>query len=140
MDLKECYEKGHIKKARPSKERAKSLIEVADIKEKTVKSAVLDASNINAYFPMSYDALREVMEALCILHGYKVANHVCIGELLASLIPDFDFLLFDRFRYARNGINYYGEKIDFEQGKAMITNMFAMKKKLTNELERMLKQ
>ncbi len=35
---------------------------------------------------------------------------------------------FDRLRYARNSINYYGVKIDFEQGKKLIEKIFRMRK------------
>jgi hypothetical protein len=37
---------------------------------------------------------------------------------------DFDFNSFDRFRYIRNGINYYGSKVDYEQGKKLIRKLF----------------
>ena len=43
-------------------------------------------------------------------------SHICIGGLLADIIDDFDYEEFDRIRWIRNSINYYGEKIDFEQG------------------------
>lgn len=39
-------------------------------------------------------------------------------------------------RYARNGINYYGIKTDFLQGKEIIRKIFAMKKQM---LEKYLK-
>ena len=34
---------------------------------------------------MAYDSLRETFEALCILKGYKVTSHICLGELLKNL-------------------------------------------------------
>ena len=108
MDLDECYKKGFIRKVKPDLELVKSLIEMSDIKEKTVSSAKIDTLNISAYVSMAYDSLREVLESLCISKGYKVLSHVCIGELLKTLISDFDFNKFDRIRYTRNSINYYG--------------------------------
>lgn len=130
MDLDDCYKKGDIKKTRIDEELIKSLVEMSDIKEITVNSARIDKVNISAYVSMAYDSLREVLEALCISRGYKVLSHFCLGELLLVLIEDFDFSEFDRFRYIRNGINYYGTKIDFEQGKEIINKIFNMKNKI----------
>ena len=127
MDLNDCCRKNLIKKARIDRELIKSLIEMSKIKEDAVNNAKVDEINISAYVSMAYDSLREVLEALCILKGYKVASHVCLGELLRTLISDFDFNSFDRFRYIRNGINYYGAKADYNQGKEIISKMFKMK-------------
>lgn len=73
---------------------------------------------------MAYDSLREVMEALCILNGYKVLSHICLGVLVKTLVGDFPIHDFERFRYARNSINYYGKKVELQQGKALIDKMF----------------
>lgn len=135
MDLGDCWDKGHIKKTKPNKELVKSLIEMSNIKEKAVNSADIDELTISAYVPMAYDSLREVLEAICISRGYKVTSHVCIGELIRTFLDDFDFHGFDRFRYIRNGINYYGEKVDFKQGIDIIKKMFEMKKKLIEGLD-----
>ena len=130
MDLNECYKNGFIKKTKIDKGLIISLIEMSDIKEEIVKTVTINKISISAYLSMSYDSLRETLEAICISKGYKVLNHICLGELLRTLVEDFDFSEFDRFRYIRNGINYYGTKIDFEQGKEVIGKIFKMKKKL----------
>ena len=140
MDLNECERKGFIKKAVPSESLAKSLLEVSEIKDKALDSAKLDELNVNAYLPMAYDALREVLEALCILYSYKVTNHICLGELLKKLEPDFDYASFDRFRYARNGINYYGKKVDFQQGKDIIGKIRQMRKNIILKVNGKLKR
>src|SRR3989344_2023414 len=130
MDLKECFEKGLIKKTKVNQSLIKSLVEMANIKEIAVKSANIDEVNISAYVSLAYDSLREIPDSLCISKGYKVLSHLCTGELLKSIIEDFDFNQFDRLRYIRNGINYYGEKVDFEKGKEIIKKIFLMKKKI----------
>ena len=101
---------------------------------KSVK-ILLNEKNINAYLPMAYDSLRETMEAICISHGYKVTNHICLGELLKKIYPQFDFTTFDRLRYARNSINYYGEKITLQQGKEFIEKTFKLKKDILKLLK-----
>lgn len=130
MDLDECYKKGLIKRTRIDYELIKSLVEMSNINEQTVNNAVIDEINISSYVSLTYDSLREILEAICILKGYKILSHVCIGELLKILIDDFDYNEFDRMRYIRNGINYYGVQVDFEQGKEIIDKIFKMKNKL----------
>lgn len=135
MEIDECFEKGMIKKTKPSNEMAKSLVKMSAIKERVVNKAVLDEETINAYLPMAYESLREVMEAICITRGYKVISHICLGEIVRKLIKDFKFIEFDRFRYIRNGINYYGEFVELEQGKELIEKIFAMRKELLKDLK-----
>jgi len=106
---------------------------MSNIKEKTVKTAKLNKTNIPAYVSLAYNALREVLEALCVLRGYKVLSHICIGELLKSFLKDFDWEEFDRLRWIRNRINYYGQKIEFNQGKEIIEKMFAIKKRILSK-------
>ena len=135
MDLDECFRKGLIKKTRANKELVKSLIEMSEIKEISVKTANINEINISAYVSLAYDSLREILEALCILRGYKVLSHICMGELLKGILEDFDYDEFDRLRWIRNSINYYGEKVEFEQGKEIIRKIFAIR---NNILERYL--
>lgn len=132
MDLEDCKRKGFIKETKVTVSRIHSLLQMADSKEIAVKSAVITDVTISAYVSLAYDSLRESLEALCILFGYKVSNHICIGELVKTLIPSFQFHDFDRLRFIRNGINYYGEKVMFEQGKELIVKTFQMKKEIAD--------
>lgn len=130
MDLKECFQKGLIKKTEIDEELIKSLIEMSKIKENAVRKAKIDNINISAYVSLAYDALREALEAICISKGYKILSHICIGELLKDLFKDFEYDEFDRLRWIRNSINYYGTKVEFKQGKEIINKIFDMKKKI----------
>jgi len=133
MDLDECYRKSLIKKTRTDSELIRSLVEMAGIKEHAVKTAGIDEINVSAYVTLAYDSLREILEAICISRGYKVLSHFCMGELLRELLDDFDYAGFDRLRYIRNGINYYGTKVEFGQGKEIIRKMLAMKRQLAEK-------
>ena len=133
MDLNECFKKGLIKRTQRNEDLANSLIEMAKIKEDAVNNAKIDNINISAYVSLAYDALRETLEALCVLNGYKVLSHICIGELLKDILNNFDYEDFDRMRWIRNSINYYGKKVDFNQGKELITKIFAIKEKIIIE-------
>jgi len=130
MDLKECFRKGMIKKTRVDEALIKSLIEMSGIKETTVNTATLNEVNISAYISLAYESLREALEALCILRGHKVLSHICMGAFLKDILEDFDYEDFDRMRWIRNSINYYGKKVEFEQGKEIIKKTFAMRKKI----------
>lgn len=130
MDLDECFRKGLIKKTNKDRELVKSLVEMSRIKEIAVKTAKINNMNISAYVSLAYDSLREILEALCIMKGYKVLSHICIGELLKNILEDFDYEEFDRLRWIRNSINYYGEKVEFDQGKEIIEKIFLIKRKI----------
>jgi uncharacterized protein (UPF0332 family) len=127
MELRECIKKGFIKKTVVNSNLINSLIQMSMIKENTVRKAKLDEENISVYLSVAYDALREILESLCISKGYKVVSHVCLGELLRDLFTDFNYSEFNRCRWIRNSINYYGEKVDLEQGKELIKKIFKLK-------------
>ncbi len=124
MDLEECKRKGFIRKTFVDDNLIKSLIEMSKISEKEIKVVNLNEDNVSVYISIAYDSLREILEAICISKGYKVTSHVCVGELLKRLIQDFDFYSFDRFRFIRNSINYYGKKIGFKEGKEIIKKKY----------------
>ena len=130
MDLNDCIKKGFVKRTKINKELINSLKEMSNIKEYAVNSAKIDEKNISAYVSLAYDSLREILEALCILKGYKVISHICVGEVLKNAFPSFNFQEFDRYRWIRNSINYYGEKVDFDQGKEIIKKIFELKKRM----------
>lgn len=138
MDLDECKRKGFVRKYKPNKELCRSLIEMSGIKEKSIKDVEFNEINVNAFVPLAYDSLREILEAICIMHGFKVTSHVCIESLLKTLYPDVSFSSFDRFRYIRNSINYYGKQIDFKQGKEMISSIFKTKQEFLKLLKKLL--
>ena len=94
------------------------------------RKAGVDNVNVSAYISLAYDSLREAMEAICISKGYKVLSHICIGELLKSLFKEFEYEEFDRLRWIRNSINYYGTKVELKQGKGIISKIFSMKNSL----------
>ena len=139
MDLRECTRNEIIKRTKVNTSLVQSLIEMSAIKENVIKKVDLDEVNINAFIPMAYDSMRELLEAYCVLHGFKVLNHDCLGKLCKELFSKFDLILFDRLRYIRNGINYYGEKISFSEGNIIIKNILGIKQEMLKETQRLLK-
>ncbi len=140
MDLDECIKKGLLKRTKTSRELVLSLIEMSDVKEDVVKNSRINQKNVSVFVSLAYDSLREILEAICILRGYKVMSHACIGVVVKRLIKEFDLSSFDRFRYIRNSINYYGTKVDFNQGKDLIKKILEMKNLMKNKLKNMMKK
>lgn len=136
MDLKECLRKGFIKRTKVDQGLINSLIEMSNLKEEIVNKTKLTDRNISVYVSMTYDSLREILEALSISKGYKVISHICLGYFLEKFFPSFDHSKFDRFRWIRNSINYYGNKIDLAQGKELINQIFDLKKKSLKIIEK----
>ncbi|MGE0792814.1 MAG: hypothetical protein AB7V77_01380 [Candidatus Woesearchaeota archaeon] len=134
MDLTECFKKQQIIKINFNEDKVNSLIEISDLKEEVVKQSIITDRNISVFVSLAYDSLRELLEAICLFKCYKVISHICIGALLKEIIIDFDYVFFDEIRKKRNGINYYGTKIDFQQGKKIIQKIFKFKKKLMKNL------
>jgi hypothetical protein len=130
MDVDECFRNGMIKRTGVNQELINSLIEMSNSREITVKTAELNEVTISSYISLAYDSLREVLEAICVSKGYKVLSHICIGEFLRSIDKEFEFEDFDRFRYIRNGINYYGTKVGLSYGKEIIAKIFSFRKRL----------
>ncbi|MFW6233328.1 MAG: hypothetical protein ACOC3Z_01555 [Nanoarchaeota archaeon] len=56
--------------------------------------------------------------------------HICLGKLVEKVNPYFNIKLFDRLRYMRNGINYYGNKVELDQGKEIMDELFELKKEI----------
>ena len=61
MDLDECFRKGLVKKTKVNRELIKSLLEMSDIKEKTVGAAKINDFNVSAFVSLAYDALHGVI-------------------------------------------------------------------------------
>lgn len=114
VELSECEQQGLIRSVTPNMAVIESLKEMALIKQEEVFSTQLTKRNVSVYFSLYYDAIRELLEAFCLKKGYKVLNHVCLGEKVKEISQDFDYSTFDRIRYLRNGINYYGNQIAYE--------------------------
>jgi uncharacterized protein (UPF0332 family) len=135
MDIEDCIRKNLIRKSQIDSGLIKSLIEISNIKARTVKSIKIIESeqNVVAVLPLAYDSMRELCEALAISIGFKITSHVCLGILLKKHFNEFNITKFDRFRYIRNSINYYGEKVDTEQGKEIIKNILEFRKEILNK-------
>ncbi len=124
MFWQECLEKGVVRKSSPDKELAKSLVKMSELRLNFVKSVTISRSNAPIVITESYEALREICEALIALNGFKVYSHECITVFLKEIAKD-SYLaeVFDRYRKIRNGVNYYGRQVSEEDAKQSLKDI-----------------
>jgi len=111
---------GKVKKQNPDRELAKSLInDAAERAEKVIKLDVKIFSKI--IFENMYDALREILDALLAIDGYKSYSHEApIAYLKKYKIEDSVMVQLDNFRYQRNSSKYYGKDISVDNTMGII--------------------
>jgi len=122
MDWKECIQKRIVKDVKEDKNLIKSIREIAETK-------ILSADTLPDEFSivkitLLYDALREILESVALEQGFKIYNHECYSAFLKEILnlPG-EADLFDKIRKIRNGINYYGKKVQQEEAESIITNL-----------------
>ena len=106
-----------------NKEKIKStlIIAEADIKSANlIKKHISKHSNQwNTVYKLYYDALHELAESFLSFERIKIINHRCLFVYLCEkhLELEFDWNFFEKVRTRRNGINYYGTPVNFEDWK-----------------------
>lgn len=86
MNFKKCDKKNLIKKVKIDKKRVKSLILTAKLKEITEDKIPFNKISYIAKISLRYDVLRELLESLAILNGYKIYNHECYFAFLKEIL------------------------------------------------------
>ena len=99
----------------------------------------LKEKNVNFIFEDYYSSLIEIIHSIILIDGYKILNHICLGNYLKDVLKRDDlFRVFDDLRYKRNSITYYVKKMDFEVGKDAIEKCKKLIKELKNILNKKL--
>lgn len=112
MDWRQCLVK-NARVAERDDDLIKSLIESADLNLDVAKSIKQNDKSYSSIVVLSYDSLRMLLEALALDYGYKIYNHECYYSFLREILK-MDNLAekFNPVRLIRNGINYYGKRLD----------------------------
>ncbi len=71
----------------------------------------IDEKNSSIIFSMLYESLRQILEAIGLMEGYKVYSHEAFTYYLNNKKEYKIANLFDKYRKMRNGVNYYGKTI-----------------------------
>lgn len=104
-------------------EKIKSTLNIAegDIEAgKSLKNNLAkDSNQWNSVYKLFYDALHELAGAFLRFEKIKSDNHQCLFSYLCERYPKLDFSwdFFEKVRTKRNGINYYGTPIKYEDWK-----------------------
>ena len=123
---KECNSKGEFKDQEAiNKDKIKTMVGIANANieaAETIKKKIDSKSHQwCAVYTLYYDALRELIEALIAFDKKKIFNHQCLFAYLCEKHKelDLDWNFFEKVRTKRNGINYYGTPVGFNDFKEM---------------------
>lgn len=101
-----------VKKTIVDREKAKSLVLMSKEVISLFDSIKITESTASSVASNYYEALREVVEAVTLLHGWNVYSHEAFTAFLNEIVSEeLISRKFDRFRKIRNRINYYGKKV-----------------------------
>ncbi len=117
---------------------AEADIESADI----LKNIISDRSRQwNSVYKLYYDALHELVESFLRYYKIKINNHQCLFAYLCEKHPEleFDWDFFENLRTKRNGINYYGDAVNFKDWDNISVQYFLYVKKLREEIDKKIK-
>lgn len=83
------------------------------------KSLPKKSNQWNSVYKLYYDALHELAESFLRFEKIKIDNHQGLFAYLCEKHPELDFSwdFFEKARTKRNGINYYGTPVSFEDWK-----------------------
>ena len=114
----DCITKGEARKITPDTAKAKSLIQTAQGRIEFLHKITLEESNANYLFEGYYSSLIELMHALVLINGFKITNHVCLGNYIRDILDKQKWYhVFDDCRYKRNALVYYGRHMDYDTCK-----------------------
>jgi len=137
-EFSEYMEDGIVRKVFPNPNReAERKFKVLN---RQIKVLGIDDELANEYVLMSYDCLMFLVRAKIILDGYYAsgqgAHEAEISYLKILNFNETDIQFLDKMRYYRNGMLYYGVKLDKEYAKKVIEftkkNYFKLRKILKN--------
>lgn len=126
-------------------EKIKSTLKIAgsDVEAaKVIKKNLPKQSDLwNSIYKLYYDALHELSESYLRFEKIKTDNHQCLFAYLCEKFPELEFSwdFFEKVRTKRNGINYYGVPVSFEDWKEVELQFSLYIKKLKEEIAKKLK-
>ena len=127
------------------KEKIKATLKIAEADVESanfIKKHILKESNQwTSVYKLYYDALHELVESFLRFERVKIDNHQCLFVYLCEKHPGLEFSwdFFEKVRTKRNGINYYGILVDFNDWKEVELQFNLYIKKLKEEIKRKLK-
>lgn len=134
-EFQSYLESKKVNKASPDRELARALLQNVEEREKsTLKLEVKEFPLL--VFENLYDCLRELLDALLAVEGYKSYSHeASIAYLRHFKFPESKIAQLDRFRAKRNNSKYYGRspsrddaeevKVFYKENKKILLGVLA---------------
>lgn len=117
MRFQDFIEQGKARKGSPDISKVKSLLETSNNHLLFLKNQKINEVSAGSILTTYYEALREIVEAICLKEGLKVYSHEAFTYFLKEKNEDIIAIKFDNLRKLRNSINYYGEKISYKEAE-----------------------
>lgn len=131
-----------VRRASPDIELAKSLMEEVKIRSEIAMEMKLDDKRARVIFELLYDSLRELIDALLALDGYKSYSHeaAIIYMKKFPLFSEFDITSLDSFRKIRIASKYYGKPAQVFDAIRIKEQFPILRKKLLNIIDSRIKK
>ena len=141
-----CVADGYIKPVSAvNKERIRLLMKnsgiSADSADTLAKSLKQGDEKWMTVYILHYDVLRISAEAFLLFDKISSSNHLCLFSVLCVKHPEleFDWNFLEKIRTKRNGVNYYGEQVSYDEWKVVELqfNLYisALKKEIDKRVE-----
>lgn len=126
-------------------EKIRSTLDIADADVEAAnsikKNLPKQSNQWNSVYKLYYDALHELAESFLEFEKVKIDNHQCLFAYLCEKHSELGFSwdFFEKVRTKRNGINYYGVPVSFDDWKEVELQFSLCIKKLREEIVKRLK-
>lgn len=142
-----CKREGHfIFQEEIDTEKIKSAVENAnadfDSAKLLKKNLPQQSRQWNSVYKLCYDALHELAESFLAFEKVKIDKHQCLFAYLCEKHPELEFSwdFFEKIRTKRNGINYYGIPVSFQDWKEAELQFELYFKRLKQEINKKLSE
>ncbi len=140
-DFEDYLQQGIAKKQFPDIARAKALVEESaeayDILNAYIKNTKISDKNANHIIKKAYDIIMELIRAEMLSGGFSSsgqgAHEAEVAYLRKIGFDENEIEFADKVRYFRNGILYYGKKMNQEYAEKVITFLQKVREKLNAE-------
>ncbi len=131
-----------VRKSIPNAGMAKSLLEKAEIRFKRLSASKIEENESSIVFEDVYECLREAVQSLMELKGYKPYSHEALVSFVKEqkLFSEENSNIFNNYRILRNNSVYKAEKISLEKCREALEFVKKMLPDIRKKFERLYKQ
>jgi len=124
--FEDYLKEGSVRKVTVDKQLAKNLVKVASMRIKILESIPITENNSFSFIENCYEAIREMIDALMALKGFKSYSHEASIEFLKKFysiqLTMGNVNKIDRYRKIRNDIKYRGLLTSRNEAEDVVKN------------------